>query len=401
MRQARESILFITPQPFFQWRGSPIRVRFGLQALSELGFHVDLLALPFGQDLEIPDVKIIRVSNPFSLNNIPIGPSPSKAAFDLFLLSKAHALITKNRYDFLHCIEDAGAMGILLRKVHGCPLIYEKHSEPASYSRGWFLKILMHIYGKVEAYVTRNADTVITGPDLIENDRAMAPHQRLHSIASIPSTLQEADDKQAGLIRKKLIKRECEFLITYVGSFASYQGIDLIFESMPGVLRDSPFARFIIIGGKEKEIAKRKRWLVAKKISDSVSFLGMIDPDQIPNYLAASDILLSPRVAGKNSSIKLLDYLKAGRPIVATDIPANRALLDESVSVFTQTTSKSFSAGITRLVKSENLRNRLSGNGKKIIAERHSFKAFKRCLKNCYDDLRLQQPNQTAKRIAV
>ena len=217
MRLYRKSILFIAPQPFFQWRGTPIRVKFDVQALSELGFHVDLLTLPCGLDLEIPEVKIIRVSNPFHMNNIPIGPSIAKAVFDLILLSKALTLTSKYEYDFLHCIDEAGVIGIILKKIRGGRLIYEKHSEPSSYSYGWLLKILMHIYGKVEAYVTRNADAVITGPDLLEQDRITAPNQRIHCITSIPSTLKEANDKQAELIRKKLIRREGEILITYVG----------------------------------------------------------------------------------------------------------------------------------------------------------------------------------------
>ena len=36
-----QKILFVSPQPFFQWRGSPIRVSFDVQALAELGFEVE------------------------------------------------------------------------------------------------------------------------------------------------------------------------------------------------------------------------------------------------------------------------------------------------------------------------------------------------------------------------
>ena len=133
-----------------------------------------------------------------------------------------------------------------------------------------------------------------------------------------------------------------------------------------------------------------------KKISNSVSLIGMIDPEQIPNYLVASDILLSPRIAGNNSPIKILDYLKSGRPIVATNISSNRCFLDESVSVLTKPTSSSFSAGIERLIRDQNLRNNLQDKGKRIIKEHHSYEEFKRSLKICYGELQLLRSNHTA-----
>jgi len=68
-------ILLISPQPFFQWRGSPIRVKFNLLALTDLGYQIDLLTLPIGDDQEINRVRVYRVANPFRVKNIPIGPS--------------------------------------------------------------------------------------------------------------------------------------------------------------------------------------------------------------------------------------------------------------------------------------------------------------------------------------
>ena len=59
---SKKRILFISPQPFFQWRGSPIRVKYNLQALSDLGYEVDLVTLPFGEDVQIDGVTIHRMS---------------------------------------------------------------------------------------------------------------------------------------------------------------------------------------------------------------------------------------------------------------------------------------------------------------------------------------------------
>ena len=102
MTENRGRVLLISPQPFFQWRGSPIRVGFNALALAEIGFQTDLLTLPVGEKKDIPGVRIIRVPNPFRLRNIPIGPSFGKMFFDLLLLATGLWLSIRKKYDFIH-----------------------------------------------------------------------------------------------------------------------------------------------------------------------------------------------------------------------------------------------------------------------------------------------------------
>ena len=59
-KQQSKRVLFIASQPFFQWRGSPIRLGFDLMSLSQLGYEVEFLTLPIGEPREIPGVKIVR-----------------------------------------------------------------------------------------------------------------------------------------------------------------------------------------------------------------------------------------------------------------------------------------------------------------------------------------------------
>ncbi len=70
MNTPMPKVLFISPQPFFEWRGSPIRVGFNIQALSELGYRVDLLTLPIGIERDVPGVKIIRVPNLLGMSRV-------------------------------------------------------------------------------------------------------------------------------------------------------------------------------------------------------------------------------------------------------------------------------------------------------------------------------------------
>jgi len=188
-------------------------------------------------------------------------------------------------------------------------------------------------------------------------------------------------------IREGLKNRDDEVLIAFVGSFAVYQGVDLMFEAIPDVVVRHPEARFVIIGGSADEIFERKKWLNERKVEKSVTFLGKVHPDELPDYLSASDILLSPRLAGVNTPLKLLDYLKAGRAIVATDTESNRLILDEKTAVIVKAEPSAFADGICRLVADENLRIRLGENGRKLITERYNFGEFKKRLGICYEEV--------------
>lgn len=393
MTSDKKRILFISPQPFFQWRGSPIRVGFNLLALSELDYEVDLLTLPFGEEREIPGVRVIRVPNVFRVKNIPIGPSLIKALFDLVLLFKGWSLIRRNRYDVLHCVEDAGFFGVFLAWRAGAKLVFEKHSDPGSYRKSFLRNIVMWLYARAEAFSIRHADAVIgTGPGLVEQAKRVAPDKPAYHIFDIPSSLAEPSQEETRRVRDQLVQQSDEVLITYVGSFAVYQGIELIFSSIPRVHRRCPRARFVIIGGTEEEIAARRNQLSEQGAEEAVSFIGQIPPDALPDYLAASDVLLSSRMAGTNTPLKLLDYLKVGRAILATDNEANRQILDETSAYFVQPNTDSFADGICHLVEDPALRDRLAAKGRALIDSTYNFTEFKRRLAAAYHGILPSRP---------
>ncbi|RWX48153.1 Glycosyltransferase involved in cell wall bisynthesis, partial [Candidatus Electrothrix marina] len=367
-------ILFISPQPFFQWRGSPIRVRFVLKSLSESGHTIDLLTLPFGEDEQIPQVRIIRVANFLGLKNISIGPSAAKLFFDAVLLFKAFALVRRRQYDVVHGIEEAGFIAVLLAKLFCIKAIFEKHSDPLSYRKGWIKNLLLTLYAFVEKLAIKQADLVIcTGPGLSEQVREMGTSSPVHTISDMASSVVEADPKKIAEIGGQLRRHPDEILVTYVGSFAIYQGVDLMFATIPKVCTSSDRVRFVIIGGNEDEIARRRRALEQQGVADQVTFLGIIAPDTLPNYLAASDIFIAPRQSGTNTPLKILDYYKAGRAVVATDVPSNKLILNKTTALFAAPDADSFAENILKLVADGTLRERLGRNGRLLYEKEYNF----------------------------
>jgi glycosyltransferase involved in cell wall biosynthesis len=385
-------ILFISPQPFFQWRGSPIRVRFVLESLSQSGHRVDLLTLPIGEDAAIANVRIIRVSNPFRAKQMPIGPSLLKLGFDVLIFFKALALIRRNRYEVIHGIEEAGILGLVLARIFGLKAVFEKHSDPFSYRRGVLRNILLSLYAAVESQVIKRADLIIcTGPGLARGVKNMGTDRPVHTIFDMPSSMVEAQVQPTRTIAQELRQQPDEILAMYVGSFAVYQGVDLLFASLPLVHAEAPFIRYVIIGGNSEELAQRQLQVHEQGLADRITFVGKVAPDILPDYLAAADILLLPRQSGLNTPLKALDYFKAGRAVLATDIPANQLILDETTAVFSAPEAGSFAQQLCRLARDPELRKQLGANGRRLYEQKYSFSAFQRRLERAYAELDRQE----------
>lgn len=381
-------VLFLCPQPFFAWRGSPIRVAYDVEAIALLGYQVDLLTLPIGEPRDIPGVRILRVLRLPGLRNIPIGPSPGKLLYDALLFGRGLYEVLRRPYAVIHGVEETGLIACILGRLCGAAVVFEKHSDPASHRAGLLKNLVLKAYARVERLMIAGADAVIgTGTTLVRQVQQVNPRVSAHHVFDLPSSKVEADDTKAAAIRAQWQRRPDEILALYVGSFAVYQGVDLLFEAMADAFQKNPRLRLVVIGGSPAEREERTRWLAARGLAERVTFAGFIPPDELPHHLRAADILLSPRISGVNSPLKMLDYLKIARPIVATDLAANRELVDTTNALLVPAEARAFAAGVLQLADDPALCARLATAGRLLIDQRYNFDRFVDRLRACYAGL--------------
>ena len=61
-------------------------------------------------------------------------------------------------------------------------------------------------------------------------------------------------------------------------------------------------------------------------------FTGQQPAREIPAFVQACDILVSPRIRGTNTPLKIYSYLRSGKPIVATDLLTHTQVLSDGVA---------------------------------------------------------------------
>ncbi len=135
-------------------------------------------------------------------------------------------------------------------------------------------------------------------------------------------------------------------LVLYTGTFEAYQGLDLLFEAMALVHAARPDARLLLAGGKPDQVARAREQARAAGIADVAVFAGERPASEIPAYLLAADVLVSPRSRGTNTPLKIYQYLRSGRPIVATRLLTHTQVLSDETAFLTGASPREFADGI-------------------------------------------------------
>ena len=102
----------IAPEPFYQCRGTPIAILNVLRALDELGYGVDLVTYPFGEDIDLAGLTILRTWRPPLIRDVKIGPSLAKIFLDMPLYITTARALRRTQYDVLHTHEEAAFFGV-------------------------------------------------------------------------------------------------------------------------------------------------------------------------------------------------------------------------------------------------------------------------------------------------
>jgi len=102
-------------------------------------------------------------------------------------------------------------------------------------------------------------------------------------------------------------------------------------------------------------------------------FTGFAQPEVIPAFVNMADVLVSPRLKGNNSPLKIYSYLRSGKPIVATRHITHTQILDDTVAVLTKPEPEDFAAGIISVLAQKQRSEKLVRAAQKLAADKYSY----------------------------
>jgi glycosyltransferase involved in cell wall biosynthesis len=373
-------ILMIAPEPFFEPRGTPFSEYHRIRALVELGHTVDLVTYPFGRDVDLAGLRIFRCLRPPLVRRVRIGPSLPKVPLDLALAATAARRAIAARYDAVHSHEEGGLIGVLLAAALGVPHLYDMHSSlPQQLTNFGFSRsrALGRAFSWMERFVIRRSRVVIViCPHLLETVRGIDAQVPAVLIENAPGSGGAASAGSGARVRAELGLAAATPVVLYTGTFEAYQGLGLLFDAARYVVARRPEARFVLAGGESAQIEQARRAARAAGVERATLFAGRRPADEIPLFLDAADVLVSPRSSGTNTPLKIYQYLRCGKPIVATRLLTHTQVLDDDVAFLTDATPEGFGGGIVAALD-DPVRAREVGRAARALAEtKYSYEAY-------------------------
>lgn len=137
----------------------------------------------------------------------------------------------------------------------------------------------------------------------------------------VPSETKEESRKRLGLLADQSV-------VLYIGRLDGWKGLETLYAASTLLSKD---VQVVVIGGAAQEIS------ALKTAHPHIRFVGPRPYEELPNNMVAADVLVLPNTAKKaisaryTSPLKLFAYMTSGVPIVASDLPSIREVVDEEL----------------------------------------------------------------------
>jgi glycosyltransferase involved in cell wall biosynthesis len=328
----------------------------------------------------MPGLRIARCVRPPFIRRVKIGPSWPKVPLDLSLFFTAMRLAMTRRYDAVHSHEEGGALGILIAWLLRVPHLYDMHSslpqQIANFgysNRAWLSRLLA---GLERQMIRRSRVVIVICPELEDTVKAVDPDVPTVLIENAPGSGDRPTPGTGDAVRQGLGLRPDVPVIMYTGTFEAYQGLELLYEAMSRVLAQRPDAKLVLVGGDVEQVEAARARVQALGLGQAVTFPGQRPAEDIPAYLDGATVLVSPRSTGTNTPLKIYQYLRSGRPIVATRLRTHTQVLSDDTAFLADPTPDAFAKAILEVLTWPDRAAETGARARALADTKYSDEAF-------------------------
>jgi glycosyltransferase involved in cell wall biosynthesis len=317
----------IVPSP----KGASTHILHTIRGLVNRNYNVHLITpndglLPSEDTIE--GAKVTRISQDLAQHFLARAIHFGKAVTaSLALHSDFDVAHYRNIWDGLFIAQNKKRLGYrTIFEVNGLPSIELKYHYP-----GLDAELLSKI--KEQEIATLHLSDAVICPSNVTCDYIVSLGLHRNRITVIPNGVSPSDFSPSPL----LVREGRTPVLLYIGTLADWQGLDIVVKSLPKILEKQP-VRLLIVGRGRS----RQRKMLAKQIrklgvEGSVIVQPAVPHHEIPALIAESDICIAPlglndrNVTQGACPIKVLEYMAAGRPLIASNMPIVRELLREEI----------------------------------------------------------------------
>jgi glycosyltransferase involved in cell wall biosynthesis len=306
----------VAASPFPYPQGSQVLISQLAAGLQQRGHEVQVVSYHCGVGQSPKGVTIHRIRSLPGLGLVKARPSWRKPFLDLLLARALLRLARRWQPDVMHTHNFEGLMAALyVRRRTGTPVVYHIHNAMGLELHTYFPSRLGQWAGRsvgrwVDANLPKRADYCI----VLNNTAVDYFRQRaVERLRVIPPGI-DFEPGEAATIRQRWGEGP---IVLYSGNLDRYQDLDLLLQAFRQALDTHPEAKLVFSTNSEPE-----KWQARAEtlgISGQVHFAHTQDFGTARDWLAAADVAVCPRTVCLGFPIKLLNYMAAGKAIVASE----------------------------------------------------------------------------------
>ena len=335
--------------------------------LIEEGHYVSVLT-PISDDSVKHEDYVVNAGKPIS---IPVNGSVARVLFGPIASSRAKQWIASGDFDLLHLHEPAiPSLSLLACSAAEGPLVGTFHvstpKKKAIYAIG---PILEPIVEKLNARIAVSELARSTLKDHFDTDAVVIPNGidgQKYANAKINS--EYSNGHTVGFIGRIEEPRK---------------GLKVLIDSLSIVARFIPDVQFLVAGpGDSNEFTKK----LNPQLKSRIKFLGLLSNEEKERFLKSIQIYVAPNTGSESFGIILTEALSAGTAVVASNIPAFKAVLEngEAGELFKNEDSADLAKVLVALLRDDDKRKRLGENGR-LSAQKYDWQVVAEQIENVYE----------------
>lgn len=309
------------------------------------GHFVSVLA-PTSDEDGLPDY-VVSAGKPIA---IPYNGAVARILFGPIAFARVRQWIAQGEFDLLHLHEPAiPSISLLACFAAEGPLVGTFHAsakkQKAIFAIG---PILEPVIEKLTARIAVSEAARSTLTEHLETDAVVVPN---------------------GIYARRLASGAINHqwtgnTIGFIGRFAEpRKGLNVLVQALPSIIAEIPDVGVLVAGpGDADEFLET----VPQNLRNRFTFLGRITEKEKADFLHSIGLYVAPNTGGESFGIILAEALAGGAAVVASDIPAFKALLGEGRygSLFTSEDSQSLASSIVTILQDSQLREKFRSEGK-------------------------------------
>lgn len=374
-------------------KGSSTHMTHVLQGLAEAGFSVDVLT-PGNGDLPEREVlygvqvyrtPFMETSN-FLERASAFGETVLEHVQDAQPYRVAHS---RSVWGGLQLAQARCHFGYkTVYEVNGLPSIELKYHYPALAGSPLLDKIRQH------EIATLSLSDAIVCPSEITRLFLISLGAPAEKITVIPNGVSPNDFPATPLPERSPDRMP---VLVYIGTLADWQGLDILIQALPAIL-ESQAVRVRIVGrGRSRQRKTLSKQIQKMGLEAHVSLEEAVPHHLVGGLLAEADICLAPLSLNDRNitqgccPIKVIEYMAAGRPLVASNLPVVRELVREGQDglLFSPNDPADLARQVLRLLQDHELSRRLAESAAQHaqesltwhLAQKRLNKVYRRLLK--------------------